>query len=62
MRTMSVICLLALLGTAGACPVAVAGVSATDNAGPYNVQILAGGIGLTRPLAQQAAILAPNAP
>ena len=62
MRTVSVICLSALLGTAGACRVASAGVTDTDNAGPYNVQVLAGGIGLTRPLAQQAAILTPNAP
>jgi hypothetical protein len=59
---MRFICLWALLGAAGACRVVSAGVSNTDNVGPYNVQILAGGIGLTRPLAQQAPILASNAP
>lgn len=34
--------------------------SAPDNGGPYNVRVLAGGVGVTRPL--QSALLAANAP
>ena len=62
MRSTRFIGLWALLGAAATCGVVSAGVSGTSNVGPYNVQILAGGIGLIRPLARQAALLAPNAP
>lgn len=62
MRTMPVICLLAFLSTAGACRAMSTAVAGTENLGPYSVQILAGGIGLTRPLAPQADILRSNSP
>ena len=54
--------LLALMWlAAGACATAAAP-GPDENLGPYNVSILEGGIGLSRPLAQDAVPLAPGAP
>ena len=61
-RAASVICLLALLGAAHSCRAGPAGGRGRRNFGPYDVQVLQGGIGLTRPLAAQAAILPPASP
>jgi beta-galactosidase/beta-glucuronidase len=53
---------LAVAGWLGAQPPARAAVAANANLGPYNVQILEGGIGVTRPLAPDTPLLAAGAP
>lgn len=64
MRTMPLVSVLVLLGAAGgtgrAASAALPGTTA--GFGPYNVEILQGGIGLSHSLEARAAVLAPSAP
>jgi Exo-beta-D-glucosaminidase Ig-fold domain/Glycosyl hydrolases family 2/Concanavalin A-like lectin/glucanases superfamily/Glycosyl hydrolases family 2, sugar binding domain/Glycosyl hydrolases family 2, TIM barrel domain len=57
MQKMSVLVMLALL----LLPVASDAVDSNGNAGPYNVRILEGGIGVTRPLPANNPLLSPGA-